>query len=226
MNNKVCFILEGKELYIDEVFVDFNELPIYFSCISDDKYYLALCCEYDNQDYVLVESSSKEIVEMLTARITIRSTFTKKAKHWVVVAGEDITKDEISLINEPYLDENILPKEGAKYAIVTEKVKQYLKRIENDLYRDETYTTIETTSERINDSDARFEQFEIIMPIEFYTRCFASKSKGDNISKTTHEISFAYEKSDHPLPNVASKASLDYDQAFGLKNIEDRGIAA
>ena len=95
MNNKVCFILEGKELYIDEVFVDFNELPIYFSCISDDKYYLALCCEYDNQNYVLVESSSKEIVEMLTAKITIRSTFTKKVKHWVVVAGEDITKEQL-----------------------------------------------------------------------------------------------------------------------------------
>lgn len=30
MSNKVCFILEGKELYVDEVFVDFNELPIYF----------------------------------------------------------------------------------------------------------------------------------------------------------------------------------------------------
>ena len=226
MNNKVCFILEGKELYIDEVFVDFNELPIYFSCISDDKYYLALCCEYDNQDYVLVESSAKEIIEMLTARITMRSTFTKKAKHWVVVAGEDITKDKVYLIHTPYVDENILPKEGAKYTIVTEKVKQYLKHIEHDLYRDESYTIIETASERINDSDAQFDHFEIMMPIEFYTRCFASKTNGSNISKTTHEISFSYEKDDHHKSNVAFKESLDYDQAFGLKNIEDRGIAA
>ncbi|MBQ3176743.1 MAG: hypothetical protein IJB52_02905 [Clostridia bacterium] len=226
MNNKVCFILEGKELYIDEVFVDFNELPIYFSCISDDKYYLALCCEYDNQDYVLVESSVKEIIEMLTARITIRSTFTKKTKHWVVVAGEDITKDKISLIHTPYLDENILPKEGAKYAIVTEKVKQYLKRIEHDLYRDESYTTIATASKQINDRDTQFEHFEIITPIEFYTRYFASKTNGSNISKTTHEISFSYEKDDHYQSNVASKESLDYDRAFGLKNIEDRSIAA
>ena len=226
MNNKVCFILEGKELYMDEVFVDFNELPIYFSCVSDDKYYLALCCEYDSQDYVLVESSAKEIIEMLTARITMRSTFTKKVKHWVVVAGEDITEDKVSLIHAPYLDENILPKEGAKYTIVTEKTKRYLKHMEHDLYCEESYTTIGTASERIGDGDAQFEHFEIVMPIEFYTRCFASKTNGSNISKMTHESSFSYEKDDHNLSNVALKKSLDYDQAFGLKNIEDRGIAA
>ena len=107
-----------------------------------------------------------------------------------------------------------------------EKVKQYLNRLEHDLYRNESYTTIETASKRINDSDAQFEHFGIIMPIEFYTRCFASTTKDSNISKTTHKISFAYEKNDHLRSNVEPKDPLEYDQAFGLKNIEDRGIAA
>jgi hypothetical protein len=64
------------------------------------------------------------------------------------------------------------------------------------------------------------------MPIEFYTRCLASKTKDENIPKATHRISFAYERNDHLQFKVAYKDSLDYDQVFGLKNIEDRGNAA
>lgn len=117
MNNLLCFILEGKKLYLDKIFVDFNDFPLYFSCISNGQYYLCLCCDYDKQNYIIVESSAEEITKMLSGEITMRSTFVCKAKHWLVISGEDISLDKITLVNAPYLDENVLPKEGAKYCL-------------------------------------------------------------------------------------------------------------
>lgn len=125
-------VLKDNELYLDCVFIEFNELPIYFSCVSNNQYYLGLCCDFDNQNYVVVESSAKEISEMLNGKISMRSTFSCKTKHWVVTSGEDTSSDEITLINAPYLEEDVLPKEGAKYTVATKKVKQYLSRIENE----------------------------------------------------------------------------------------------
>lgn len=226
MNNQIYFILEGKELFVDEVFVDFNNLPIYFSCKSGDQYYLALCCEYENQDYILVNSSAKEIVEMLTAKITMRSTITKKAKHWVVVAGEDVSSDQISLINAPYLDEDVLPKDGAKYTIVTEQVKQYLKRIENELYSDNLYTAIEMENAPIDNNETQFEHIEITTPIEVYVGCFASKPQKENVLQTSPTVSFAYEKNSKCKSDDELEKLLEYSQVFGLKNYEKRISAA
>lgn len=226
MNKKICFILDGNELFVDEVFVDFNNLPIYFSCTSGEQYYLALCCEYENQDYILVESSAKEIVEMLTARITIRSTIVKKAKHWVIIAGEDVSSDQISLINEPYFNEDILPKEGAKYTIVTEKVSQYLKRIEKELYSDELYTAVEMEKTPIDNNETQFEHIEITTPIEVYVGCFVIKTKYENVLQTSPSVSFAYEKDCKLQSNNISKKLLGCSQVFELENYKKRIAAA
>lgn len=226
MNNMLYFVLQDKELYLDEVFVDFNNLPIFFSCISNNQYYLCLCCNCDNQDYVVVESSAKEIVEMLKGKITMRSTFTCKPRHWIVFSGEDTSLDEITLISAPYLEVDVLPKEGAKYTIATEKVKQYLSRIERELYSEETFITIDVTTPGAGANNSQFENFEITMPIDTYTGCFTSKSKLENMAQTPHRISFIYEKVDNPQSNVAFKASSSHNQAFGLDEFKERSIAA
>lgn len=219
MNNLLYFVLKDKELYLDCVFVDFNELPIYFSCVSNNQYYLGLCCDYDNQNYVVVESSAKEISEMLNGKISMRSTFSCKTKHWVVTSGEDTSSDEITLINAPYLEEDVLPKEGAKYTVATEKVRQYLSRIENELYSDKTFTAIDMTT---IDQNYQFGNFEITTPIDTYIECFSSRSKLENVTQSPQKVSLFYES----YLNVTPKVLLGYNQDFWLKDFEKRSIAA
>ena len=226
MNNMLYFVLQDKELYLDEVFVYFNNLPIYFSCISNNQYYLCLCCDYDNQNYVVVESSAKEIVEMLKGKITMRSAFTCKPQHWIVFSGEDTSLDEITLISAPYLEADVLPKEGAKYTVATEKVKQYLSRIERELYSEETFTAIDVTTPGVSANNSQFENFEITMPIDTYTGCFTSKSKLENMTQMSPGISFIYERIDNSQSNVAFKTPSSHNQAFGLDDFKERSIAA
>lgn len=224
MNKLKCFVLEGKELYLDEVFVDFNDLPIYFSCISNDQYYLALCCNYENQDYVVVESSAKEIVEMLTSKIAMRNTFTKKSKHWIVISGEDISLDKIQRVESSYMDEKILPIDGAKYIVTTEGIRQYLNRLESDLYNSTLYTTIDAipapTCERIEE----IEQLDFVIPIS-YTGCFVLKSKSSQFKKTTKSILFAYDqykerRTCRPIPQTSSN-----NKSFGMNDSKEKAVA-
>lgn len=226
MNNLLYFVLHGKELYLDEVFVDFNGLPIYFSCVSNNQYYLCLCCDYDNQNYVIVESSAKEIAEMLNGKITMRDTFTCKVKHWIVLSGEDTSLDETTLINAPYSDVDVLPKEGAKYTVATEKIRQYLSRIEKELYSDESFIAIDMTASCVDINNSQFENLEMTMPIDTYTGCFTSKSKLENMIQTSAVNSFVYERIDNPQLIVASKVTLSHNQDFGLEDFEKRSIAA
>ena len=41
MKKELCFIIDGQELYLEKVLVDYMEVPIFFLCKAGEKYYIA-----------------------------------------------------------------------------------------------------------------------------------------------------------------------------------------
>ena len=135
--------------------------------------------------------------------------------------------DEIKCINAPYLETDVLPEEDAKYIIASKKVEQYLLEIETKLYSDETFSTINMGIVNADDANnSSFENPEITIPIDNYIGCFTSKSKLENMTNTPTDNSFIYERIDNLQISMASKVSLCHDQSFGLKDYQERAIAA
>ena len=47
MEATLCFNIEGIELYLEQVLVDYNDIPIFFLCTGEREQYLALCYDLD-----------------------------------------------------------------------------------------------------------------------------------------------------------------------------------
>ena len=55
MNKELCFILENKNVYLDHILVDYEYVPIFLLCKDDEcQYYLALCTNIENGEYIVV----------------------------------------------------------------------------------------------------------------------------------------------------------------------------
>lgn len=133
-SNKLCFILNDKKLYLETNLVYFNEIPIFFVC-SDLKncYYLVLNIDINNLEYIIVESTKENILNMLTQKITMRDAILSSSFFWNIKTMSDIKDDIIEFKDIEEIDYDILLDKKAKYYIADEDniqniVKKLLKR--------------------------------------------------------------------------------------------------
>ena len=83
MKKQVCFNLNGTNLYLDSVFVYFNEIPIFFTCIdTNENHYLVLCTNVDDLKYYIVTTSIKTIYDMLNKKISMREAILNSQQYW------------------------------------------------------------------------------------------------------------------------------------------------
>ena len=65
MNKELCFILENKNVYLDHILVDYEYVPIFLLCKDDEcQYYLALCTNIENGEYIVVKISLLSVYNM------------------------------------------------------------------------------------------------------------------------------------------------------------------
>ena len=57
MNTELCFYIEKKDIYLEQILVDYMNVPIFFLCKDDKQYYLALCSNMDELNYIVVQIS-------------------------------------------------------------------------------------------------------------------------------------------------------------------------
>ena len=60
MDKQLCFKLDDNKLYLDQTLVNYNGIPIFFICKGKEEYYLVLCTDYENYNYIIVIISVKE----------------------------------------------------------------------------------------------------------------------------------------------------------------------
>ena len=54
VNSKLCFRIENIELYLEQVLVDYMDIPIFFLCKGVGEYYLVLCTNINELNYIIL----------------------------------------------------------------------------------------------------------------------------------------------------------------------------
>lgn len=129
MNKELCFCLDGKELFLDKVLVAFNDTPIFFVCRAVNQYYIALCIDIDELEYIIVDCQLRMLFDMLSGKIEMRSLFTSVETYWHVIAGNTIYEDVTTKHLIDSLEMDYLPLPGAYYEATAASDREYADRI-------------------------------------------------------------------------------------------------
>ena len=130
VDRELCFRIEGIELYLEQVLVDYMDIPIFFLCKGEGDYYLVLCTDIDELNYIIVKLSMNDVYELLHGGESIRNVILKQNEYWNVISGEEISLDEIERLNISELDVVLLPKENVYFEIVSTKLEDYVKKFD------------------------------------------------------------------------------------------------
>ena len=132
MDRELCFRIEGIELYLEQVLVDYMDIPIFFLCKGEGDYYLVLCTDIDGLNYIIVKLSMSDVYELLHGGESIRNAILKQEEYWNVISGEEISLDKVGKLSISELDVSLLPKGNAYFEIVSTKLENYVKKFDTE----------------------------------------------------------------------------------------------
>lgn len=134
MNSNLCFRIEGIELYLEQVLVDYMGIPIFFLCKGESNHYLVLCTDIDELNYIIVRLSMNDLYELLHGEEPIRNIILKQKEYWNVISGEEISLDKVGKLSISELDVSLLPKENTYFEIVSTKLENYVKKFDTEYF--------------------------------------------------------------------------------------------
>ena len=129
MEKLLCFIIEGTEIHLDKVLIDFNGIPIFFICTDDSNhFFVVLCTDVDSLEYVVVHQSQDTILKMLTGKISMQTVFLHSPFFWYVRSGETIQEDIVNRCLTEQLDVSFLPTKEAMFEAISVEDRDYITR--------------------------------------------------------------------------------------------------
>ena len=134
MDSELCFKIENIELYLEQVLVDYMDIPIFFLCKDEGSYYLVLCTDVDELNYIIVRLSMNDVYGLLHGEESIYNTILKQNEYWNVISGREIPLDEVKRLSISELDVGLLPKEDVYFEIVSTKLENYVKKFDTQYF--------------------------------------------------------------------------------------------
>lgn len=125
----LCFKIEGKELYLEQILVDFNDVVIFFLCKNEVQYYIALCADYHESTYIVAKVTIEDIYKLLHSELTMRDFILKQKEYYQVYSGFTIDRDKIEKHKMEDIDESVLP-ENEYFKVLTERIEGYVRKID------------------------------------------------------------------------------------------------
>lgn len=130
MNKELCFAINGIELYMEQILVEYDDVPIFYLCNGDNDLYLVLRQDVKKEEYIIVKSARNIILDMLHGNISMRCAILSSDRYWDVLAEDNVVDDVVEEHTIADIPLNVLPYEDACYEVVTEEVEEYLKYLE------------------------------------------------------------------------------------------------
>lgn len=134
MNSNLCFRIEGIELYLEQVLVDYMDIPIFFLCKGESNHYLVLCTDIDELNYIIVKLSMNGVYGLLHGGESIRNAILKQNEYWNVISGKEIPLDKVEKLSISKLSSSLLPKEDVYFEIVSTKLENYVKKFDTQYF--------------------------------------------------------------------------------------------
>ena len=143
MDKEICFRIDSKNLYIDEYLVELN-LPIFFICKDDNNLkYAVMCIDSIALAYVVCKVTLQSIIKMLRNELSLYDFFIYSTEQWYVMSGNTIETDKYNRLQ--ILTDNLLPQKNTFLDLHNEKIRTYIKRLQNELNIREVNYKITTT---------------------------------------------------------------------------------
>lgn len=134
MSKELCFNIENRNLYLEQVLVDYNNIPIFFLCKDKKQYYLTLCTNIDEMNYIVTKLSLLDVYRLLHGQIPMRDVIINQTEYWDIVSGDDIFLDNITPKKMTDLKKDLLPEENDCFKILTKQVKSYVEKFDCDFF--------------------------------------------------------------------------------------------
>lgn len=133
MANELCFVINNIELRMEQILVEFDDVPIFYLCKGNGKLYLVLTKDMDVEEYLVVEVSEQEVSDMLHGKVSMRQAIIEHKSYWDVKTGDKIVDDEVTEHDMADIPKEVLPYEDACYEVVSDDVKSYLQILDTKL---------------------------------------------------------------------------------------------
>ena len=152
MDKEKCFIIDEKILYLEKVLVDFENITIFFLCKSYDDYYVVLCVDFDNYNYIIVEASLIDIYNLLHGNIPMRDVILKQDYYWKIISGEDLLSDTIERHPMKCIDTSLLPEENARFQVFDSETRKYISEFDKNLFNSKFFTETDKAFSDVSDN--------------------------------------------------------------------------
>jgi hypothetical protein len=139
LGKELCFCINKKNLFLEHVLVDYIGVPIFFLCSDNNQYYLALCTNIDELNYVIVSLTRFDVYHLLHGKVSMCNVILNQKEYWEVISGDEIALDIVTKKTIDQLDVSQLPEADACYQILDEKTKIFVQNFDNNFFNSEYY---------------------------------------------------------------------------------------
>ena len=167
--SELCFDIDGEEIYLDKVLVDYEHVPLFFVCSGANGYYISLCTDIEQLTYIVANVSRLDLYEMLQGHITMRDVILRQKYFYEIESADEVTSDIVTRKPISEINDSMLPYEGAYFEAVTDELRDYVEMKSFELLVDIHFSLRKTVKV------SWFEQHEYSQETEYYT---ASKIEG------------------------------------------------
>lgn len=132
---ELCFKIEGKNLYLDQVLVEYKGVPIFFLCSEENQYYIVLCTDVEKLNYIVERVSMLDIYHLLHGEISMRYIILKQAEYWDIRSNEKVDSDVITKKSIKTLSTTLLPEENARFKILTREMQLFVEHFDRKFFK-------------------------------------------------------------------------------------------
>lgn len=134
MNKELCFNIENENLYLEQILVDYMDIPIFFLCKGENQYYVALCTDIDELSYIVAKLSLLDVYNLLHGKIPMRDAILKQNEYWDIVSGDEICMDMVTRKSIDTLETAVLPEENACFKVLTTQMQLFVQEFDCEFF--------------------------------------------------------------------------------------------
>lgn len=134
MNRELCFIIENKDIYLEQVLVDYMDIPIFFLCKNDKQHYLALCTNITTLNYIVTMLPLYDVFNLIHGNISMREIILKQKEYWEIASGEEIQYDIVIKKKMESIELSDLPEENACFQVLTSQMESFVQEFDREYF--------------------------------------------------------------------------------------------
>lgn len=138
MDEELCFIIDDKRLYMEQILIDYNEIPVFYICSCKKDLFLVLCIDIAEQEFYISKINDIILLDLFEKNITMKEGILEGSCFWQVKAGQQIQDDEVKSIHKEDICVAYLPQTGSFFNVFSDELYEYKKKIQKKLYNNDS----------------------------------------------------------------------------------------